>query len=118
MNSYFVDVRGVGLTLDGWESSREVRGVTVGAENALEAVRTVSHLFWDAVGGRWAGRYTIGTATEMLAPRVPGEVTWVRVDYRGGCISTVAGGLHADVKIPRTVREHFNWDALSRPLDD
>lgn len=109
MIGYFVDVRAVGLTLDGWESSRQVRGMTVVAPDALQAVQAVSHLYWDAVGGRWAGRYTIGTATTVYGAAL-GEVRWVRVDYRPGGISAVAGGLCADVRIPGTVREHFQYD--------
>ena len=91
---YRVQAQLIATTLDGWESSRQVRTMIVGAEGPVDAGQEVSHLAWDSSHGGYVARRTIATVGEVIngdnGDIVPtGPASWVRVDYLpSGVIAT------------------------------
>lgn len=83
-------------THKGWESSRQVRSVIVGAVDPMTAAQEVSHVAWDCSPGGYSDRRTIVIVFEVIngdnGDAIPtGPPTWVRVEYRAmGDIVTVS----------------------------
>lgn len=103
MRFYQVQAQVSGVTRDGWDSSRQVRTMIVGAADETEAAREVSHMAWDCSADIYTERDTYATVVELIngdnGDRVPlGAGCWVRVRYRHGGIETITGDTYSEVK--------------------
>lgn len=87
-------------TLDGWQSSRQVKTMDIAAHSSSDAVRAVSDVVWDARSPVMPDtRRTYATVVEIDHLGSPiGNPHWVRVAYRHGGIETVSGSTYASVK--------------------
>lgn len=66
MRFFRVQAQVSSTTVDGWDSSRQVRTMIVGAADALGAARDVSHLAWDMSSGVYLRRRTVATVIEVI----------------------------------------------------
>lgn len=110
MKIYQVQAQVSGVTKDGWHSSRQVPTINVGARDAHEAAKAVSHLAWDmSQAGYREPRHTYAAVCPMMPNRdgdmVPFPGIWVRVTYRHGGIETVTGDTYGSVKYVPTEGE-------------
>lgn len=98
MTVYQVQAQMSGVTVDGWESSRQAPTIKVAADSALEAARIVSDFGWTMSQERFQSpRHTYAHVIEVAA-QTPDFDTWVRVTYRYGFIHAVTGDTYESVK--------------------
>lgn len=103
MRFYQVQAQVSGVTSDGWNSSRQVPTVVVGAADETDAAKVVSNLAWDMSPGGYSERDTYALVMEVIngdnGDCVPlGNGTWVRVRYRNSWIETHSASTYEELK--------------------
>lgn len=103
LHMWQVQAQLTGILQGGWQSSRQVPTMIVGATDGTTAVRAVSDMAWNMSTDRGhAGPVHTFATVARVNPRtgyVSATVAWVRVTYRWGSIETVAANTYAEVKI-------------------
>lgn len=100
----FYQVQGqLSATCDGWDSSRQLPTVIVGAVDELAAATQVSHLAWDMSARSYVYRTTYATVTEVVngdnGDVIPvGDLVHVKVKYVGGTIHAHAARTYAELQ--------------------
>lgn len=110
MKAFTVDMRINGTTPDGWQSSREVRKITVASDTPGHAFTDVSHLVWD-MSLTMFDRYSIGLVTELdKAGQPTRKQTWVRMDYRAGGVAWLYASTYTGIMDQVKQREQREAD--------
>src|SRR5688572_30740858 len=89
-------------TFDGWQSSRQVPTMIVGAVDESSAVRMVSDMAWGMSVSGYYDRTTYATVVEVIngdnGDTIPiGKVRWVRVSYDAPSIHTICADTYAEL---------------------
>lgn len=87
-------------TLDGWQSSRQVRTMDMACPSARDAATAVSHAAWDASGPVVQDtRRTYASVVEIDHYGHPiGDPVWISVAYVGSTITVTPAASYAALK--------------------